>query len=117
MQKKIAVSLLLFALAVAFGATSYHVNLEKPAVVAGTELKAGDYKLELTGNKAVIKNGKSTVEADVAVENTATKFQRTSTCCLSEDGSKYQLQEIRVGGTNMKLMFKSPADPATGGSK
>lgn len=117
MHKKIAVSLLLFALAVAYGATSYHVNLEKPAVLAGTELKAGDYKLEVNGNKAVIKNGKSTVEADVAVENNKTKFQRTSTCCLSDDGSKYQLQEIRVGGTTMKLTFKSPTDTATGGSK
>src|SRR5579884_3638231 len=114
MQKKIAVSLLLFALAVAFGATCYHVTLEKPAVVAGTELKAGDYKLEFSGSKAVLRNGKATVEADVAVQNAASKFQRTSTCCLSDDGSKYNLEEIRIGGTNTKLTFKSPADAATG---
>ena len=105
MTKKLALSLFIFALAVALGASSYSLNLSKPAVVNGTELKAGDYKVEVNGSKAVIKNSKTSVEAEVNVENLPTKANQSTACCLAEDG-KYRLQELRLGGTNMKLTFK-----------
>jgi hypothetical protein len=115
MIKKVALSLTTFALAIALGATKYRVNLPKPAVVAGTELKAGDYKVEIIGDKAILKNGKSSVETDVSVENGANKYYETSACCLAEDG-KYRLQELRIGGTNTKLLFKNtPAGGAVAG--
>jgi hypothetical protein len=107
MTKKIAFSLMTFALALAFGATvsTYHLSLSKPAVVSGTEFKAGDYKVELDGNKATLKSGKNSVETEVNVENNGTKFSQTTACCLGEDG-KYHLQELRLGGTTTKLTFK-----------
>lgn len=109
-------SLLTVAIAIAWGATAYRVNLPKPAVVSGTELKAGDYKVEVNGNKVTLKNGKSTVETEATVENGATKFSQSSACCLAEDG-KYRLQELRIGGTNTKLIFKDSAkDGAAGGN-
>ena len=108
MTKKIAVSLFIFALAVAVGASTYSVNLPKPAIVGGTELKAGDYKVELNGTKATIRNNKNSAEAEVTVENSPTKFYQSTACCLAEDG-KYRLQELRLGGTNMKLTFKDTA--------
>jgi hypothetical protein len=105
MTKNIALSLFLFALAVALGASSYSLNLNKPAVVNGTELKAGEYKVDLVGNKATIRNGKNSVETEVTVEDLPSKIYQSTACCLGEDG-KYRLQELRLGGTNKKLTIK-----------
>ena len=105
MTKKIIFVLFILALAVALGASNYNLNLAKPAVINGTELKSGDYKVELNGDKAIIKNGKSSVEAEVNVETLPAKTYQSTACCLAEDG-KYRLQEIRLGGTNLKLTFK-----------
>jgi hypothetical protein len=103
-MKKLAVAVFVFVVAAAFGATAHRITLDKPAVVNGTELKAGDYKLELDGEKVTISNKKSTVEATVRVETTGDKIRSTTVCCLSE-GGKYNLQEIRLGGTNQKLVL------------
>lgn len=105
MTKKLALSLFIFALAVALGASSYTLNLSKPAIVNGTELKPGDYKVEVRDGKAVIKNGKTSVEADVNVSTVETKAYQSTACCLGDDG-KYRLTELRLGGSNMKLTFK-----------
>jgi len=108
-------SLFVFALATALGASSYSLNLTKPAVVNGTELKAGDYKVELNGNKATIKNGKVSVVTDVVIEELASKTYQSTACCVGEDG-KYRLQELRLGGTNKKLILKeSGKDGAVAG--
>jgi hypothetical protein len=101
-----------FGLAIAFGAANYHVNVNKPAVVGDSELKSGEYKLELNGNKATLKNGKTTIEADVLVESSPNKFAETSQCCL--EGDKYRLQEIRIGGTNTKVVFRSTQSTPAG---
>ena len=113
MTRNIILLFVLFAVAVAWAASGYTVNFSKPAMVGGTEIKAGNYKLELDGDKAVLKNGKTTVEADVTVETNPNKFDRTSACCLGEDG-KYRLQEIRVGGTTTKVTFKENSGMAVG---
>ncbi len=103
-MKKLAVTALVFVVAAAFGATAHRITLDKPAVVNGTELKAGEYKLELDGEKMTISNKKTTVDATVKVETAGDKFRSTTVCCLGESG-KYNLQEIRLGGTNQKLVF------------
>ena len=113
MIKNIIVLFVLFAVAVAWAASGYSINFSKPALVGGAELKAGDYKLELNGDKATLRNGKTSVEASVVVETNPNKFDRTSACCLGEDG-KYRLQEIRVGGTNTKVTFKESSTLAGG---
>jgi hypothetical protein len=113
MLRNITILFVLFAVAIAVAASGHSVNLSKPAVVGGKEIKAGEYKLELNGDKATLKNGKTTVEADVTVENNGNKFDRTSACCLGEDG-KYRLQEIRVGGTDTKVTFKEDSGMAVG---
>jgi hypothetical protein len=105
MVRNLVVAFVLFTVALAWAASSYNVNLSKPAIVNGSEIKAGTYKLELDGNKAMLEHGKTRVEADVSVENGAEKFPGTSVCCLGDDG-KYRLQEIRIGGTTSKVTFK-----------
>ena len=99
---RIAVALLTVALSVA-SAKSYTVNLFQPAVLAGTELKTGEYKLELDGNKVQIKNGKVLVEANVKVDS-APDRNRSTSLRLEEEGGRLHIKEIRLGGTNMRLM-------------
>jgi hypothetical protein len=113
MTKNLIALFVLFAVAIAWAASGYNITLSKPAIVGGTELKAGQYKLELNGDKVTLKGKKSSVEADVTIENGSNKFDQTSACCLGEDG-KYRLQEIRVGGTNTKVTFKENSGMAVG---
>jgi hypothetical protein len=94
------------ALAIASAASSYHFSLFQPSVVAGTELKPGDYKVQLNGDKAIIKAGKQTVEAAVKVETGTEKFSETSVRFDTANG-KMKVQEIRLGGTNTKLVFNN----------
>ena len=111
-MKKLVATVITLALAVAFGASAHRITLDKPAIIGGTELKPGDYRVELQGEKVTISNKKSSVDATVHVETaTGDKFRSTTMCCLSDDG-KYNLQEIRLGGTNQKLVI-SAEGPAT----
>ena len=85
-------------------AKSYTVTFLVPSTVGGTELKAGDYKFELQDQKIVIKNGHKTTEAAVKVETGDAKYASTTVRYDNADG-KYKVEEIRVGGTNMKLVM------------
>jgi hypothetical protein len=87
-------------------ARTFNLTLFQPSIVNGTELKAGSYKLELKEEKAVIRSGKQAVEATVKVESAENKFSSTSVRYENGDG-KYRVQEIRLGGTNMKLIFNN----------
>jgi hypothetical protein len=79
------------------------VTLFQPSVLAGTELKAGDYKVEVKGDKVVLRNGKAETEASVKVENAPQKFSNT-TVRFADEGGKFRITEIRLGGTNTKLV-------------
>lgn len=83
---------------------SYHVTFFEPTVIGGTELKAGDYKFEVQDQKILIKHGKETTEAPVKVETGDTRYSTTTVRFATAEG-KNKVQEIRVGGTNMKLVL------------
>ncbi|MCC6860105.1 MAG: hypothetical protein IT158_16180 [Bryobacterales bacterium] len=96
---------LFMVLAVSFAsAKTYSITLFQPSVVAGTELKPGDYKLDVNGEKVVISKGSQKVESAVKVENNGERFRSTTVRYATGEG-KYTVQEIRLGGTNTKLMF------------
>ncbi len=103
MLKKLLLGFATLALVTA-SAASHRITLFQPSVVSGTELKPGEYKLELSDNKVVIKRGKQTVEASVKVENADAKFSSTSVRYANGDG-KLRIQEIRLGGTSTRLVF------------
>lgn len=105
-MKKLILAISSIALSVASAATTYRVTFFQPSVVAGTELKAGDYRVEVNDSKAVITQGKTKVEADVKVETADSKFGSTSVRYTSGEG-KYKVSEIRIGGTNTKLVFNN----------
>jgi hypothetical protein len=86
-------------------AATYHVTLLKPTVVAGQELKPGEYKVEVNNSTAVISRGKQSVEAKVKTESTDKKNDATSVRYY-KDGDKYKLQEIVIGGSKTKLVVQ-----------
>jgi hypothetical protein len=103
---KLMLSFGTLALAIASAASSYHFSLFQSSFVAGKELKPGDYKIELNGDKATIKVGKQMIEAPVKVENGTQKFVETSVRYNTADG-KSVVTEIRLGGTSTKLVFSN----------
>lgn len=106
-MNKVLLSFATVALAVASAASSYRITLFQPSIVAGTELKPGEYKVTLKdNNKAVITSGKTSVEANVITETADSKFSSTTVRYSNGDG-KYKVQEIRLGGTNTKLIFQN----------
>jgi hypothetical protein len=100
-MRKFVIGFTTFALAAAMAASSYRVTLFQASTIGGQELKAGEYKIEVKDNKAVVKAGKQQVEADVKVESAEQKFSSTSV--RYAEGGK--VQEIRLGGTNTRLVF------------
>jgi hypothetical protein len=90
------------ALAVASAAATYHVTFYQPVTINGSELKAGDYQLELKDKTAVIKQGKISAEAPVTIEKQEQKFGRTTVRLKG-----MQVEDIRLGGTNTRVVFDS----------
>jgi hypothetical protein len=114
-MKKALFATLVLGLATAYAGSSYRVTLYRSTVVNGTELKAGDCKVELHDNKIVLKQGKTTAESAVKVETSAQKYLSTSVGYTGE-GSGNELQELRLGGTTTKVIFDQAAT-AVAGSK
>ena len=96
----------MLAMAAVASAKSYSITLFEPSVIGGTELKPGAYTLELKDQKVVIRKGKQMGEAPVKVESADSKFPSTIVRYSNGDG-KYHIQEIHLGGTNMKLVVNA----------
>ena len=106
MVKKIVFGFGVAALAMASAAETYRVKLLQPTVLNGSELKAGDYKVMVDGDKAVFQQGKQKAEAPVKVEKEAKKYESTI-FKYDNAGGAMHLIEIRVAGTNTKLVFNA----------
>ena len=104
-MKKLFVTFALLGLSVAYG-KSYRLTLYEPSTLGSTELKPGQYTIELRDQQVVVKNGKVQAEAGVKVENESTKFPTTTVRYTNGDG-KYRITEIRLGGTNIKLVVNN----------
>lgn len=103
-MKKLILAFTTVALAVA-SAANYHVTLTQPSVINGKQLKPGDYKVQVEGDKAVFSHGKESVEAPVKVEEATQKNENNSV--RYADGNK--VQEIRIGGKHTRLVFDGGA--------
>jgi hypothetical protein len=100
--------LLIFAaagLAVA-NAKTYGIDLFEPVMFGHTELGAGHYEVQVMGEKAVIRAGKTHCEATVEMENSDTRYNRTAVLLSNEGGAQKHILEIHVGGSKTKLVFK-----------
>jgi len=108
-MKRIGLSLALSMLAVAAAsaASHYKLTLDAPRTIGETQLKAGSYKVDIVGDKAVFTSGKTTVEVPVKVENSDKKFSLTTVQAVDA-----KILEIDLGGSTTKLVFS----PAAAGS-
>ena len=112
MRKVLPLFMVVAGLAVA-GARSYTVSLTKANMLGTTELKAGDYKIEVDGDKAILRQGKVQTESPVKVEESDSKFDSNVVRYASTADGKLRIQEIRIGGTRTKLVFGA-ADAGAG---
>ena len=101
LSKKLLIGFVALAMGIASAASDYKLELAQKTQVGGTELKAGTYRVEVQGDKAVIKSGKDVVaQAPAKVENGSQKYSYTS---VSTNASK--LESISIGGTTMKIVL------------
>jgi hypothetical protein len=105
-MKKLLVVFATLALALASAADkTYHITLNQSASVNGTQLKAGDYNLQVQGDKAILKMGKKTVlETAAKVETAQRKFASTS-IAIDSSNNQPKISEIRIGGTTTRILF------------
>jgi hypothetical protein len=101
-MKKLIVFFTLFGLSLA-QAKSFHVKLYEPTVLGSSELKPGDYIIDLQDQKVILKCGKQEIEVPVTVEVGSSRYSSTM-IRFTNDGGRSYIQEIRLGGTNMKLV-------------
>jgi|ERR1700683_3911699 hypothetical protein len=87
---------------VASAASSYKVTLPSDLFAGDTQLKAGDYTVSLEAKQVVFKRGKELIQIPAFVEKNEKKFEATT---LEISGTK--IQAIDLGGTDMKIMFRS----------
>jgi hypothetical protein len=104
MLKRFLLLVSVVSLAVASAANAYHIELYQPTVVNGTTLKTGDVRVEIKDNKAVLKQGKTSVEATIKVEIAKDKFVYTTVGY--KDGANHQIRDISLGGTTTRVIFE-----------
>jgi len=115
-MKKAAVtfaSLFLLAALATANAKTYSVQLFEPSVVAGTELKAGTYQIDVMDSSIVIKGGKTPITVPATLEKADTKYSTTSVRYDVSNG-KREIKQIKLGNTNLKVVLGGGAsDGAT----
>jgi hypothetical protein len=105
-----------FALGAAIAASGHNVTLTSSMWVGGTELKAGDYQVQVENGKAVFKstkNKKDTVEVPAKMETANSKFQVTMLNSATS-GGKDKLEAIEIGGTTTRIVI-APSAASTAG--
>jgi hypothetical protein len=107
--KRLAFAVATVALGVASAASSYKVKIDAPLSIGSTELKAGEYRVEMRGDKAVFKSGKTVIEVPATMGKSERSYRWTS---VVTEGSK--LQEIDFGGTTESMLFNSNGSSSTG---
>ena len=101
MKKMIFAFAAVMTMAVA-SASTHTITFYEKANLNGAEFAPGQYRMEINGDKLMIKNGKKTIEAPVTVSNQEQKYANSSVRFKTAEG-KNTIQEIRVGGTTMKV--------------
>ena len=104
--QRLTLAISVFALGVASAASGYHVTLSSPIWAGATELKPGEYQVQVENGKAVFKNKKTTVEVPAKMETANSKFQSTA-LNSTKSGGKEKLEAIEIGGTTTRIVMES----------
>jgi len=97
---KVIFSVATFALAVASAASGYSVKVYDSIWIGTTQIKAGDYTIQMEGDKAIFKSGKNVVEVPATFSAGEHKFAYTALVTVDS-----KLHEIDLGGTKDKILF------------
>jgi hypothetical protein len=102
-------SLTVFAIGVASAASSHNVTVYAPVWVGSTEVKAGEYQVQVDNGKAIFKNNKNkkdVVEVPAAVETSDKKFSATALNTTTTNG-KAKLEAIEIGGSKTRIVMQA----------
>jgi hypothetical protein len=107
MLTKFVLAFSILALLVVFAGTVpavAHVTFFKAAVVSGTTLQAGEYRLLLGDNKVTFSMGKKSIDVPAKIEQAPKKFDNTE---VQYNGGPDQnvVREITLGGTKTRVLF------------
>jgi len=86
-------------------AATRHMTITDPTWLGQNELKAGEYDVDVNGDRAVIRSGRDRFEVPVKVETVPEKYGMTAWRVEDVNG-KPELIEIRLGGTHEKVMIQ-----------
>ena len=89
---------------------TYQVSIPSPAWIGTNELKPGTYALQLEGDQAVLRSGKTVLKVPAKVETGNQKYSSTSVT-IDNQGSKPILLEIELGGTPTTVVFPAETLP------
>ena len=100
MKKLLTIAICFSTMALsAFGAG---LTVTSPVSAGGKELKPGEYKFEMQGDKVVFKDGKTTIaEAPATSETVAKKYADTT-----YESTSGKITAIRVGGSTTRIVLK-----------
>ena len=101
---RLAGMFLVLALAV-MSAETYWLKVYEPVYLGGTELKTGEYRLDLQGDKLTFKNGRLAVESTVKVEPLERKANSTTLVC-QKVGNRLEISAIQLKGSKTKLVVQ-----------
>ena len=97
---KMLFTLSAFAVGIASAASNYNVKLYDSVWIGATQLKPGDYSIEMKGDKAVFKSGKTVVEVPATMGTSDTEYEYNAFVAVDS-----KLHEIDLAGTKSKLLF------------
>jgi len=84
--------------------STHKVTLSQPAVVGGTALKSGEYRLSVTAGTVTFMLDKESHAIPAKVETNGSKYD-TDQVRYDQDGGKTKISEICLGGTKTRLVF------------
>jgi hypothetical protein len=87
-------------------AKTLDISFSSPTKVGSLQLKPGDYRMSISGNKVTFTDVSTLkqVSTEVKVETTDTKFDETKVNTTTE-GSTSVVKDIEIGGSKMKVDF------------
>jgi hypothetical protein len=87
-------------------AKSIEVSFASPTKAGTAQLKAGDYRMSISGNKVTFTEVTTLKSAttEVKIENVDAKFDSTKVNTVTEGGATV-VKNIEVGGSKIKLAF------------
>lgn len=114
MNYTLRIAILSVAASAIAAAATYKISLPVDVVLDGHELSAGDYRVDVNNDTAVLQKGKQKVETKVRTETVDQKFGATSVRYVQASGNRYTMNSISVGGTKTKLIFEPAKTVASG---